>query len=68
MDKFFTQKFCDRCGGSLQGGRTMSTFNTECICLKCAREEKADPNYARARDAEHESVKRGDYNFLGIGR
>lgn len=34
MDKFFTQKTCDRCGGSLENGRIMSMFNTECICME----------------------------------
>lgn len=27
MDKFFTQKTCDRCGGSLEKGRIMSMLN-----------------------------------------
>lgn len=35
MDKFFIQESCDRCGGSLTGGRIMSMFNTDCICLDC---------------------------------
>lgn len=34
MDKFFTQTTCDRCGGSLEAGRTMSMFNEDCICMK----------------------------------
>ena len=28
QDEFLTKKKCDRCGGSLDGGRTMSRFNT----------------------------------------
>ena len=31
MDKFYTQKNCNRCGKPLDGGRTMSRFNTDCI-------------------------------------
>ena len=31
---------CDRCGGSLATGRTMSRFNTDCLCLKYAMKEK----------------------------
>ena len=27
MDAFFTQTTCDRCGGSLAGGRTMSMLS-----------------------------------------
>ena len=34
MDKFFSQKYCDRCGKELTGGRTMSMFNEDCICLE----------------------------------
>lgn len=37
MDRFFTQKHCDRCGGSLDGGRTMSMFNEDCICMECSK-------------------------------
>ena len=53
-DRFFTQTSCDRYGGSLAGGRTMSMFNEQCICMKC-------------KDAEAAAVGRGDYNFAGIG-
>jgi len=30
--RFFTQKHCDRCGGTLEAGRIMSMFNTDCLC------------------------------------
>lgn len=66
-DKFFTQKHCDRCGGSLDGGRIMSMFNEDCICMECKRKETEHPDYAKARDAEHEAVKSGNRNFKGIG-
>ena len=33
MDKFFSQQNCDRCGKPLTGGRTMSMYNTDCICM-----------------------------------
>jgi hypothetical protein len=39
MDKFFTQEHCDRCGGSLKGGRIMSMYNTDCICMDCKKKE-----------------------------
>ena len=67
MDTFFTQTSCDRCGGSLEGGRTMSMFNTDCICMKCAKEERSRSDYGKARDAERDAVMRGDRNFRGIG-
>lgn len=66
-DRFFTQTTCDRCGGSLEGGRTMSRYNTDCICMKCAREERARKDYGDARDAEAAAVRSGDYNFRGVG-
>ena len=68
MDKFFTQTKCDRCGGSLEKGRTMSMINTECICLECKEKEQKDPQYKEAQSAEMEQVKQGNYNYKGIGR
>lgn len=66
-DTFFTQKFCDRCGGSLEGGRMMSMFNTDCICMKCKEKERARDDYGKARDAEMVAVRSGNRNFQGIG-
>ena len=40
-DHFFDAKRCDRCGADLSGGRIMSMFNTQVICMACA--EKALP-------------------------
>lgn len=68
MDKFFTQTNCDRCGGSLESGRTMSMFNTECICMECKEKERLDPRYKEAVQAEHEAIIRGETNFPGIGK
>lgn len=67
MDKFFTQKRCDRCGGSLADGRIMSMYNEQCICLKCKEKETKRPDYKEAQNAEIEQVKKGNYNFKGIG-
>ncbi len=66
MDRFFTQKFCDRCGGSLEQGRIMSMFNTDCICLACKEKEMARSDYAKAVKAEREELKKGNYNYKGI--
>ncbi|MVX64238.1 gamma-glutamylcyclotransferase [Clostridium chromiireducens] len=66
MDKFYIQKTCDRCGGSLENGRIMSMFNTECICIKCSKKEKKDKEYEKAVKADHEEIKKGNYNFKGI--
>jgi RecJ-like exonuclease len=66
MDKFFTQETCDRCGGYLKNGRTMSMFNTECICLECTKKEKQDKDYDKAVKADHEEINKGNYNYEGI--
>jgi ArsR family metal-binding transcriptional regulator len=67
MDIFFTQTNCDRCGASLAGGRTMSMFNTETICMACAEAERKRKDYAAAREAERAAVRAGDRNFEGVG-
>ena len=67
MDTFFTQKNCDRCGKPLTGGRTMSMFNTDTICLECADAERKRADYEAARVAERAAVAAGDRNFKGIG-
>ncbi len=65
-DKFFTQKLCDRCHRPLTGGRIMSMLNEQCICMDCSKAEKADPEYQEAVKADHEQIKKGNYNFKGI--
>jgi len=67
MDKFFTKKNCDRCRKDLQDGRIMSMFNEDCICMKCKDEETKHKDYNKARDREIEEVRKGNYNFKGIG-
>ncbi len=60
---------CDRCEVTLSGTvSTMSKFNTEIVCMKCKRKEEQHPDYQRASDAELEAVKRGDFNFPGVGK
>lgn len=66
-DPFFTKRRCDRCGAPLTGGRIMSMFNTDTLCMKCADEERKRPDFRAARDAEERAIKSGDMNFKGIG-
>ena len=66
MDLFFKQTNCDLCRGSLKGGRIMSRFNTDCLCLNCAEKEKQDPEYDKAVKAEEKAIREGNYNFKGI--
>ena len=42
QDTFFTAKRCQRCDGSLDGGRTMSMFNTQVICRNARRRNSGD--------------------------
>lgn len=67
MDKFFSKKVCDRCGKSLNEGFTMSMFNTDTICMNCKMEERNDPRYKQAVEADLNACKHGNYNFEGIG-
>ena len=66
MDRFFTQKHCDRCGGALEEGRIMSMYNTDCLCLACKEKEKRRSDYPEAVNAEHDALKKGNTNFKGI--
>lgn len=68
MDRFFSQKYCDRCGVSLEGGRIMSMFNEQCICMNCKDKESKDPEYNKAVEADREEIRKGNYNFKGMGK
>ena len=65
MDKFFSQSNCDNCGGSLKEGRVMSRFDESCLCISCSDKERQDPYYKKAVEADHEHIRRGEYNFKG---
>lgn len=56
---------CDRCGNSTRGMTTMSIFNTDIICMDCKKEEKLDPEYKAAVEAEAEAVRQGVRNYPG---
>lgn len=66
-DGFFTKTHCDRCNNPLKGGRRMSRFNTETLCLDCAEKERARSDYRKAVEAERAEIQKGNYNFDGIG-
>ena len=42
-------------------------FNTQEICLSCKDIERKHPKYGQAVEADHEEIKKGNYNFKGIG-
>ena len=61
----FHRDNCDRCGKSTNGSTTMSVFNEDVICMDCKKEEKNDPEYGAAVEAEREATMRGDRNYKG---
>lgn len=67
MDKFFEQDTCDRCHGNLKGGRIMSMFNNDCICMNCKDEEVKRADYKKALDTVIEEENKGNRDFKGIG-
>ena len=66
MDRFFSQKTCDRCGAGLSGGRIMSMYSTECICMDCKEKERNRADYKQAAQAELDEVRKGNTNYKGI--
>lgn len=57
---------CERCKEPAPVWR-MSWFNTEDICMACARIEEAHPDFEAAMAADRRAVQRGDHNYDGIG-
>lgn len=58
---------CDRCDKETRM-TIMSMFNTDILCMECKDAETKDPRYAQARKADEDAIRRGDFNFPGIGR
>lgn len=58
---------CDRCDGSTNGITIMSMFNEDILCQKCKDDERSRGDYASASDADNMEIKKGNYNFKGIG-
>jgi len=66
-DDFFQKTRCDRCGGDINNGRIMSMYNTDCLCLKCKDAETRREDYREAVEADQAEIRKGNYNFKGIG-
>ena len=67
MDDFLSKKLCDRCKKPLNGARIMSMYNTDCLCMECKEAETKRDDYKKAQEADINAIKKGDYNFAGIG-
>jgi len=60
-------KKCQRCHNDTHGVTTMSMFNEDIICMDCKEQEKKHPDYEKAVNSDIEEIKKGNYNFKGIG-
>lgn len=59
---------CAHCGTDLtKVAHTMSYFNTDTICLPCQQDERDAPGYQAAVLAESDAVRRGQFDFAGVG-
>lgn len=58
---------CDRCYEETLS-TIMSMFDTAMICPACKQKEREHKDYERAIKAETDAIKRGDYNYKGLGR
>ena len=67
QDPFLTATQCQRCGGSLKDGRTISMYNKQIICKACKDQEILEPDYAEAVAADHREILKGNREFEGIG-
>lgn len=45
----------------------MSMYNEDVICMSCKDAEKKRDDYKQASDADIAEIKKGNYNFEGIG-
>lgn len=59
-------KKCDRCHKETNC-LTGSYFNTEMLCTECDKIEQLHPLYKEAKRVEMEEVRKGNYNYEGIG-
>ncbi len=67
MDDFFKKTKCDRCHKPLAGCRIMSIYNPQVICMACKEKEQQRADYRKAVEADHAEIRKGNYNFQGIG-
>ena len=58
---------CHRCSKKTNC-HTMSMFNENLICMQCKADERKDPRYKEAQEADRLAIQSGNFNFKGIGR
>jgi len=57
---------CDRCFSNMHT-HIMSWFNEDIICMDCSVRESERPDFTKAKEAELNAVKSGNFNFKGSG-
>ena len=57
---------CMRCGEE-SGAHIMSMYSKAIICLDCKDIETERPDYQAAVKADEDAIRRGDFNFEGLG-
>lgn len=45
----------------------MSFFSNDTLCEACTEQERKHPDYGLANAVETAEVRKGNYNFLGVG-
>lgn len=58
---------CERCNQPTNGITIMSMFNEQIICMTCKDKEKKREDYDKAVKADIDEIKKGNFNFKGIG-
>ena len=58
---------CDRCNMPTNGVTIMSMYNQDIICENCKNEEKLRDDYKIASEIDNMEIRKGNYNFKGIG-
>ena len=57
---------CQRCYKE-SNSHIMSMYSDKLICTCCKAKEEKRNDYERARSADQEAIRSGNYNFKGIG-
>lgn len=57
---------CHRCHQETNG-HIMSMFNEQLICFDCSDKERKRDDFKAARKADEDAIRRGNFNFKGIG-
>ena len=57
---------CHRCGEE-SSAYIMSMYSTALICMECKDKEEGRSDYKDAVDADVAEIKKGNFNFEGIG-